>query len=277
MLLKVFDDNDFLIFALSFDSRLRDVIRNVEFTCEDLAHPNNLMRALAAAKYYSKFKLEALDVMINCLVSKRLTHQKDIKGIMDNYKKNYLKPKMEKTLSDFTSDSEICLALQPNELNLALVCPDSPPFSEVKRAQEYLIDKMGIKKVENLRFDFGCVYILLTITYVSNDLQKLLEEFLHHQKYLMEFGIHRVLLVGYWSLDLCDRTVQTLAPKVSGNNIRDVNYSPLCCLGLHILYYVVERHFFGFLYILIAEIFVRFYTKIRIFFFFFEFVKIIVG
>ena len=51
----------------------------------------------------------------------------------------------------------------------------------------------------------------------------------------------------------------------------------MCCLGLHILYYVVERHFFGFLYILIAEIFVRFYTKIRILFDFFEFVKIIVG
>ena len=216
VLQKVFDDNDFPKFALSFESRLRDVNKDVKFTPENLATPANLMLALAAAQCYSKFNLEALDVMVDCLVSKRLTHQKDIKGVMDNYKKNYLKPKMEKTLSDFTSDSEICLALQPNELNLALVLPDSPPFREVKRAQQYLIDEMGIKKAENLRFDFGCIYVLLTITYGGNDLQELLQKFSHHRQHLKEFGIHRVLLVGYWSLDLCNGTVvHMIAHEVS--------------------------------------------------------------
>ena len=215
VLQEVFDQDDFARFVMSFLNRLRDVI-NITFTREDLASPTNLMMALAAAECYSKFNLQVLDVMVDCLVSKCLTHQKDIKGIMDNYRKTHLGPIMEKTLSDLTLDSETCLTLQPNDLNLALVLPDSPPFCEVLRAKDYLLHEMGIKKAENLRFDFGCVYILLTITYASNDLQKLLEEFLHHQRYLKEFGIHRVLLVGYWSLDLCDGTVvHMIAHEVS--------------------------------------------------------------
>ena len=234
---NVFDGHYFPRFALLLLNRLEDVTE-ATFTPNDLANPTNLMSALKVIKCYSKFNLEVLDLIADCLVDRHLNHQEDIRPVLDKYKKTHLKPLMEKSLSDLAGTSETCPILQPNELNLAFVLPKSPPFCEIQRAREYLIDHMGIKKVENLRFDFGCVYVLLTITYVSNALQKLLEEFLHHQKYLMEFGILRVLLVGYWSLDLCDGTVQTLALKVSGDNIIKCNVCKItvhCVVVLHII------------------------------------------
>ena len=212
---NVFDGHHFPRFVLLLLNCLDDVTE-AALTPDDRANPINLMTALKVIKSYSKFNLEVLDLIADCLVDRHLNHQEDIRPVLDKYKKTHLKPLMEKSLSDLAETSETCPILQPNGLNLAFVLPKSPPFCEIQRARKYLINHMGIKKVENLRFDFGCVYILLTITYVSNDLQKLLEEFLHHQKYFKEFGIHRVLLVGYWSLDLCNGTVvHMIAHEVS--------------------------------------------------------------
>ena len=134
-ILKQLPPEDFEMFMISFNDRLRGTIRNAELEQSDMESPFVFFRSLSTRKMYTQFDLEVFDVMAECLPK---DPSKKFKDVLDNYKGNVLRPLLEKTLSALTGDAEVVSTHddQKKQLSLAFVVPDDATFGTLKKPKD---------------------------------------------------------------------------------------------------------------------------------------------
>ena len=199
---------DFKRFMISFNDNLRGTKKNVEFEKSDMESPSNIMLALSLQKMYTQFDLEVFDVMAQCLPEDNCSN---FAKALDNYKDNVLRPLLEKTLSELADDAEVVYTHddQKKQLSLAFVVPDDATFGTLMKAKRYLEEKMEIREVSNMRFDFGCGIVLFDIACPIEDTRKLAERFLsdRHLQEMKKLKIIAVYLLSHWAAGVADSSV----------------------------------------------------------------------
>ena len=195
--------DDFIPCVMMFSDELRYL--NKHLNESQIKSADNLLLALSQERWYSAFNLKVLDILVEC-IPKSTGCQGDLTKMLDDYRSEYLAPLMNTTMSDLVEVSSIA-PLRSEGLNLALICKHPPTLRVIEEAKEYLME-MGVK-VEGLKFDWGCFIIYFTIIHpldCPDDLAKTFSSG-HHRHQLRQFGIHRVLLLGHWTVELSDGTV----------------------------------------------------------------------
>ena len=194
---------DFTQCVTMFNDELRYL--NKHLNESQMESADNLLKALSQERWYSPFNLKVLDILVEC-IPKSTGCQGDLAKMLDDYRSEHLAPLMNTTMSDLVEVSSIA-PLRSEGLNLALICKQPPTLRVIEEAKEYLMG-MGLK-VEGLKFDWGCFIIYFAIIHPLDCPDDLANTFSlgHHRHQLRQFGIHRVLLLGHWTVEMSDGTV----------------------------------------------------------------------
>ena len=194
---------DFIRCATRLNDKLRYHYRDLNEN--QMKCPENLVIALSDKRYYSAFNLKVLDILVEC-IPKSTGCQEDLAKMLDDYRSEHLAPLMDTTMSDLVEVSSIA-PLRSEGLNLALICRHPPTLKVVEEAKEYLME-MDVR-VEGLKFDWGCFIIYFTIIHPLDCPDDLAKTFSlgHHRHQLRQFGFHRVLLLGHWTVEMSNGTV----------------------------------------------------------------------
>ena len=195
-------ENDFDRCIVRFNDGLRPSGKNLSMN--EMESARFLMKALSRKRWYSAFNLKVLDQLVDCIKESTSCRQ-NLTAELDEYRREHLTSIMNTMVPDLAD----LLSIAPLKgVNLALIYDSIPTLGMVEEAREYLIE-IGIPGVEGLKFEFGCFVVFFTITYPQDYLGGLCKKFSsgHHRQRLRQCGIHRVFLVGHWSVEIQDGTV----------------------------------------------------------------------
>jgi hypothetical protein len=173
-------------------------------TVSEMLNAHSFFTALSAKEWYTPFNLEALDSLVKRIPAHRM--QSQIVESLERYRLEQLRPCLEYTFLDLSHISEIVPADFSEELSLALIVEKRTVLKSIEDARQYLLSKLSMKQVQGLKFDSGCFIVYFDVVYES-DLRSLSNEFLVHGNVLLQLGIQRVFLLGYWGVDLIDESI----------------------------------------------------------------------